>query len=87
MPNYDWTCLACGCANEAHLSECLACSCPASASFKQITTFREGHVARGGSVLAGAGKLPEEGDYEILGIFSKIFLCILGVVSFASKKK
>jgi hypothetical protein len=44
-------------------------------------------VARGFSVLAGAAKLPEEGDHEILGIFSKIFLCILGVVSITPKKK
>jgi hypothetical protein len=44
-------------------------------------------VARGGIVLAGAGKLPEEGNYKILGIFSKIFLCIIGVVSVPSKKK
>ncbi|MBX9902332.1 MAG: hypothetical protein K2Y28_16270 [Burkholderiaceae bacterium] len=53
----------------------------------QISYFRENHIVRGGNVLTGAGKLPEEGDNEILGIFVKMFLGIIGGVSLGPKKK
>jgi hypothetical protein len=87
MPNYGWTCLACGHANRAEAVVCVECSCPASASFKQISAYRENYVAKGGKVLPGAGKLPEEGDNEILEVFAKMVLGITKAIFSIPKNK
>lgn len=87
MPSYDWTCLACGRANEAYSSACSECSCGSSASLKQITKCRENYVASGRKILPGAGKLSEETDYEILTLFAKMILAAIGIVTFVPKKK
>jgi hypothetical protein len=87
MPIYEWTCLACGHTNRAEVVVCVDCSCPASASFTQIAAYRANFLAKGGEVLPGAGKLPEEGDNEILEVLAKLVLGITnGIFSFPKIK-
>jgi hypothetical protein len=43
---------------------CSACSCPASASLRQISTFRERHTANGGKVLTERAAITDR-DIEI----------------------
>lgn len=65
MPAYIWSCLGCGAANAPGASVCAQCTCPACASTARITACRDAWRARGGTVLAGAGKLPEAGDNDV----------------------
>lgn len=71
MPAYDWTCSACGSENSSASDICLKCTCPANASFQQISEYRKFYVSQGGEVLPSAAKLSEADDYEILGTFAK----------------
>lgn len=55
MPNYRWTCTACGETNDGMVGACVTCGCPACATVKQIAVARE-HLASQGRVLReGAG--------------------------------
>jgi hypothetical protein len=50
MPNYPWSCLACGQTNPSRAELCSACSCPARATSKQIRTSRAEHISCGGTL-------------------------------------
>lgn len=60
MPDYQWSCLACGVTNAAGASTCVACRCPACATTNQIRASRrhvsaeQGSPVRHGSVVAAA---------------------------------
>jgi len=77
MPNYEWSCLACGNANCSGTSTCKDCGCSESASLQQIKTFRQNFVNTGGAILSSAGKLHEDGENEILTVFAKLILKII----------
>ena len=77
MPNYEWSCLACGNANCSSTSICKDCGCSASASLQQIKHFRQNFVDAGGTILSTAGKLHEVGENEILSVFIKLILKIV----------
>jgi len=54
MPNYRWTCAACGETNASAVDACIACSCPAFATVKQIRVAREHVVSEGGGLREAA---------------------------------
>jgi len=65
MPNYEWSCLACGNANQSGMSSCKFCGCNASASMKKIIDFRQDYVSKCGAILPGAARLPNNEGKEI----------------------
>jgi len=80
MPSYEWACLACGHPNPPGTAVCAACTCHALASRPYIAAIRERYRSNGGAILAGAGKLPEEGDNDIVLVFGKLVLKLLGSI-------
>lgn len=64
MPNYRWSCLACGETNPSQADVCAACQCPAGATLAQISASRAEHVARGGWLL-GEAPISATGDLSV----------------------
>lgn len=50
MPAYFWTYYACGERNNPDVTRCTRCKSPAAPSHQEIKTFRERHLARGGTL-------------------------------------
>ena len=78
MKSDAWSCHSCGVANRRGLTCCRSCSCPASATAKQIDAHRAAFVASGGSVLQAASSSlkPDVGGGEVL---ASLALLALGV--------
>jgi hypothetical protein len=66
MPAYEWTCSSCGHANDPGPATCSTCSCPSTATFKQIVSFREQFESDGGTVLPTSGRINEVNAEAIL---------------------
>ena len=81
MPNYTWSCLACGYANAAGTTVCMQCACPAMADVRQIRQHRAWHVGAGGTVLPGAALEPEDKEispWRVLLLLATLPLAVLG---------
>jgi hypothetical protein len=76
MPNYRWSCLACGHANNGGAIACTGCTCPACATAKQIRAIRATFVERGGK-LRGDAAASFEPD---LSAFDVLVVPILGLI-------
>lgn len=80
MPDYTWSCLSCGNANAAGVAICAQCTCPAAASTRQIAAYRGAWQDAGGSVLAGAGKLPAAVDNDVPKEVLKVAVRMIGLL-------
>ena len=89
MPNYRWSCLACGTGNAAELQQCTRCGCPANPRYKQVVEAKsaagiqdepDGPTARelfGAFVDYAKGR--RAGDQPFLVAFAfEIGLCLVG---------
>lgn len=82
MPNYTWSCLACGHPNPAGTVVCMQCACPTMADARQIKQHRAWHVGAGGTVLPGAALAPEEKEvspWRVLFLIVTLPLMVVGL--------
>jgi hypothetical protein len=76
MPQYAWSCLACGSSNGASTALCATCGCPAQCTTRDVERFRASHVSTGATVGAAAGLLRESDD--VTGV--QVLLCAAGLL-------
>lgn len=76
MPNYRWSCLACGAANAAEALSCGSCGCPAGATARDIAERRDQFVRQGG-VLTGDARSAGQGDLSAIDVLVRPVLAIL----------
>jgi hypothetical protein len=62
MPNYSWSCFACGVTNPDEQSHCCRCGCPSGPTSNQVRQSRAAHMERGGQLL-GEAALREHRDH------------------------
>jgi hypothetical protein len=84
MPNYRWSCLACGQVNDGGATACAACQCPGRPTAKQIRAIRANFVARGGE-LRGDAAASGESDLSAFDVLvAPVLVLILGCWPFTS---
>ena len=84
MPNYRWSCLACGQANDGGATNCAACRCPARTTAKQIRALRANFVAAGGK-LRGDAAASIESDLSAFDVLVvPVLVLILGCLPFTN---
>jgi GTPase SAR1 family protein len=54
IPNYEWTCHACGNTNVPGISICKDCGCDGYASVPNIKRFRQAYLNKGGKIFSSA---------------------------------
>ena len=86
MPDYSWSCFACGCANKPEVSRCKVCLCPASCNTKVMREHQRKFVAEGGIVGPAAVPALDTTDYAVLKILLALPLLVLGWWPFKCRK-
>ena len=82
MPQYTWSCLACGSSNGATTSLCGTCGCPAQCTTREVERFRASHVSTGATVGPASGLLRESDSTTGLQVLLIAAGLLFGIVPF-----